>query len=69
MLCDGAFFTTTFKFYNMTNTIIQFVLNTLGIVIIWAIILQNKKFDLYSKEGFYTFLAIVLAATLIKIKL
>lgn len=53
----------------MTNTIIQFVLNTLGIVIIWAIILQNKKFDLYSKEGFYTFLAIVLAATLIKIKL
>ena len=53
----------------MTNTIIQFVLNTLGIVIIWSIILQNKKFEFYSKKGFYTFLAIVLAATLIKIKL
>lgn len=53
----------------MTNTIIQFVLNTLGIIIIWAIILQNKKFEFYSKKGFYTFLAIVLATTLIKIKL
>jgi hypothetical protein len=48
---------------------IQFILNTLGILIIWFLILQNKKFTLYSKKGFYTFLAILIAVTLIKIKL
>ena len=53
----------------MTNNIIQFVLNTFGIYIIWFLILQNKKFNLYSKKGFYTFLAIMIAVTLIKIKL
>jgi hypothetical protein len=53
----------------MINTIIQFILNSFGIWIIWFLILQNKKFNLYSKKGFYTFLIIILAVTLIKIKL
>jgi len=53
----------------MTNTIIQFILNTFGIYIIWFLILQNKKFTLYSKKGSLTFLTFVIALTLIKIKL
>jgi hypothetical protein len=53
----------------MKRTIIELILNTLGIYIIWFLILKNKTFNLYSKKGFLTFLAILSAVTLIKIKL
>ena len=53
----------------MFKTILQFIFNTFGVWIIWYFILQNKNFDLYSKKGFYTFLLVILAVTLLKIKL
>jgi hypothetical protein len=53
----------------MEKEIIEFVLNTFGLIIIWHFIIKNKDFTIYSKEGFYTFLAIILAAVLIKLDL
>lgn len=49
--------------------VIEFIINTLGIFIIWHLVLKNKEFKFYSKNGLYTFFVILIAVTLIKIKL
>ena len=54
----------------MTNLIIEFILHTLGISIIWGLIIhENKEFKLISKKGFLTILIIAIAVILIKIKI
>ena len=53
----------------MVNYIVQFILNSFGIFIIWFLILEGKDFKLFSKKGFYVFLALTLAVTLIKVRL
>lgn len=53
----------------MMNSVIEFVIHTLGFVIIWHLILRGEKFTLYSRKVLYTFLLVILAVELIKFKL